>query len=122
MVVKSRNKPAMFKDGYAAVCSYNRSSSTFSAVKNARAMSDLTQIGKLAFDEMSRRQQDIDFAESEDRSLSYKIRTRLQPDLCREEYCIVINGYLYDVITIDTDRAAELAFWYLEEVRELDEG
>lgn len=121
MVIKTKARPAMFKDGYAIICRYDRSTSTFAAAKNARTMADLLEIGKLAFDEMSRRQQDIDFAESAERSLSYKIRTRLQPDLCREEHCIVINRILYDIITIDTDRAAELAYWYLEEVRELEE-
>ena len=120
MVIKTKARPAMFRDGYAVICRYDRPTSTFAAAKNARTMEDLQKVGKLAFDEMSRRQQDIDFAESADRSLSYKIRTRLQPDLCREEYCVVINGILYDVITIDTDRAAELAYWYLEEVRELE--
>ena len=120
MIIKTKGKPAMFKDGYAVICRYDRTKSAFGAAKNARTMEDLLVKGKLAFDEMSRRQQDIDFAESDERSLSYKIRTRLQPDLCREEYCVVINGILYDVITIDTDRAAELAYWYLEEVRELE--
>lgn len=121
MIIKTKGKPAMFKDGYAKVCRYDRATSTFGAAKNARSMNDLQKVGKLAFDEMARRQQDIDFAESDERSLSYKIRTRLQPDLCREEFCIVIGRILYDVITIDTDRAAELAYWYLEEVRELED-
>ena len=121
MIVKSKGKPAMFKDGYALICKYARSTSAFGAAKNARTMDDLLTKGKLAFDEMLRRQQDIDFAESDERSLSYKIRTRLVPDLCREEHCVVIDKVLYDIITIDTDRAAELAYWYLEEVRELED-
>lgn len=111
----------MFVDGYASIYKYNRKVSSFQAVKNATEMSDLILIGKLGFDETSKRQSDIEFAESVNRSLSLKIRTRLRREWCRQEYCLVINGYLYDVITIDEDRLNGLCFWYLEEVRQIAE-
>ena len=109
----------MFVDGYASICQYNRKSSSFQAVKNVTDKSDLILIGKLGFDETSKRQSDIEFAEAVNRSLSLKIRTRLHKDWCKQEYCLIINDYLYDVITIDEDRLNGLCFWYLEEVRQI---
>lgn len=96
-------------------------SSSFGARVNISGMDGLKFIVKLAFGESSRRTQDLEFAEQNGFSLTLKIRVPLRPEIDNE--CkAVINGFLYDVKYIDTDRAKQEMYAYLEGVRKLDEG
>lgn len=77
----------------------------------------MTFVCKLDFAELSKRQQDQEFAEQAGFALSLKIKTRNAPGV--DSKCkAVIGNMLYDISYMDKTRA-EL-FLYLEEVRKLD--
>lgn len=108
---------ARYNDGVANIYRDKSKRTEFGAKENARILDDLDFICKLDFEELSKRQQDQEFAEQNGFSLSMKIRTRLAPGL--ESKCkVVIGDTLYAVSYLDKTRTD--AFLYLEEVRKID--
>lgn len=89
----------------------------FSATKNVTSLDDMEYIVKLAYEEAAKREQDIDFANQNDFTLSLKVKTRLFKPV--DNKCMaVIDGYLYSVSHIDKNRSE---MWlYLQGVRSLD--
>ena len=88
----------------------------FSAKRNVQTLEDMEYIGKLAFEEASKREQDLEFAEQHDFTLSLKIKTRLVKNV--DNKCkAVIDGYLYDISYIDKSR--EEMWLYLQGVKEI---
>lgn len=114
-----RTKITNFNDGYIRVYEETVSKTKFGAKTNPKSTDNLNLIVKLAYTECSKRLQDMEFAEANSRSLSLKVKTRLYP--MRNDYKVVLNNVLYDIITIDTDRTKRVMYLYLEQVRELDE-
>lgn len=109
-------KFACYNDGMVSIYREKERRSNFSAKLNVKALDDMEFLAKLAFAEMSKRQQDIEFAESMQFSLSMKVKTRHAPGI--DNKCkAVIGGYLYDISYVDATRT-EL-FLYLEGVGEL---
>ena len=91
----------------------------FSAKRNVQTLDDMEYIVKLAFEEASKREQDIEFAQQHDFTLTLKIKTRL----CKavDNKCkAVIDGYLYDVAYTDTDRKKAEMWLYLQGVKPID--
>lgn len=111
------NNFARFNDGYAYVYKEKGRRNDFNAKENPRVVDDLDFVCKLAFEEMSKRQQDQEFANQQGFSLSMKIRTRYVSTV-NSKCKVVINGFLYDIADLDKTRT-EL-YLYLEEVRQLD--
>lgn len=108
---------ARFNDGVANIYRDIAKRSTFAAKENTRSLDDLEFVCKMDFEELSKRQQDQEFAEQNGFSLSMKIRTRLAPGI--DSKCkVVIGDTLYDVSYLDKTKTE--AFLYLEEVRKLD--
>lgn len=108
-----------FNDGVASFYKENAKRSNFSAKENARGLEDLTFICKLDFEEMSKRQQDQEFAQQNGHTLTLKIRTRLVPVV--DSSCkVVIGDTLYDIYDIDKSKKDFSLYLYLEEVRQLD--
>lgn len=108
---------ARYNDGVVRIYKDKSKSSTFGAKQNTRGLDDLDFVVKLDFEELSKRQQDQDFAEQNGFSLSMKIRTRLAPGLDSKNKA-VIGDTLYDISYLDKARTE--AFLYLEEVRKID--
>lgn len=91
--------------------------SSFSAKQNVSVLDDMEFIVKLAYEEVSKREQDQEFADQNDFSLSLKIKTRYTKNV--DNKCkAVINGWLYDVKY--TDKTKSEIYFYLEEVRRID--
>jgi len=107
-----------YNDGILYICKNISCKSDFGAVKNAKDVYDLSECLKLAFSEMSKRDEDLSFAESRGRSLSMKVKTRFVPYLNNHSKAIIENT-LYSIIKIDFDRAKSESFIYLEEERKL---
>lgn len=117
--MRNRNKFACYNDGVVSIYRDKSTRTNFGAKQNTRVLDDMDFIAKLDYEEMSKRQQDQDFAEQSGFSLSMKIHTRLIPNV--DSKCkAVIDGTLYDVSYIDKTRTD--IFLYLEEVRKLDSG
>lgn len=91
----------------------------FSAKKNVKDLADMEHIVKLAFEEVSKREQDIEFALQHDFTLSLKIKTPLYKGV--DNKCkAVIDGYLYDVSYLDSDRRKNEMWLYLQGVKPID--
>ena len=65
-----------YNDGVAVIYKQRKKKTDFSAQINPKSRDDLEKIVKLSYKELSVRNQDLDFAEKSDFSLSLKIMTR----------------------------------------------
>ena len=112
----AKRKIETFNDGVVSIYREKPRTTDFGAKRNARTLEDMDFVVRLAFEESSRREEDMEFAAKSGFSLTLKIRTRAVS--CVDNTCkAVIDGYLYDVQYIDKTRAD---MWlYLEGVRKL---
>lgn len=107
-------------DGFLKCYRDKKQQSDFNAPKNPKKYADMEFIAELAFEEMSKRDKDLSFAETLDRTLSLKVKTRLLEDVSKK--CkVTIGDKLYDVIYIDYSKKDDLMYFYLEEVRKIAE-
>lgn len=112
----NRPKFSRFNDGVVFVYREKRKESNFAAKENVSELDDMDFIAKLDYEESSKREQDLEYANANDFSLSLKIHTRLCTGV--DNKCkVVINGYLYDVAYVDKTRND---MWlYLEAIKEM---
>lgn len=112
----SKRKLNTYNDGVVRIYRDKPRSTDFNAKRNTRTIDDMVFVIRLDYEESSRREEDMEFAEKSGFSLSLKIRTRAVKGVdtdCKA----VIDGYLYDVRYTDKDRTD---MWlYLEGVRKL---
>lgn len=112
------NKPKFprYNDGVVSIYREKEKRSNFAAKENVSALDDMEFIAKLDFEESSKREQDLTFAEQSGFSLTLKIRTRYLPTV--DNKCkAVIDGYLYDIAYVDKSRAEMWLF--MEGVKKL---
>ena len=115
----SKLKLSKYNDGVVFIYREKERMTDFSAKKNVSILEDMDFVAKLDFGESSIRQQDLDFAEQNDFSLEYKIRTRYVNSI--DNKCkAVINNYLYDVSHVDKNR--EEMWIYLEGIKALGDN
>lgn len=117
MLNRSKKTPS-YSDGWLEICREKPDRvTTFGAQENVRSRDDLDAVCRLAFAQASRRQQDLDFAESRSFTLSMKLRTRrvegVDPD-CKA----VIGDTLFDICWVDPSKT-EL-YLYLQEAGRLE--
>jgi SPP1 family predicted phage head-tail adaptor len=110
-------KFSRYNDGVVFIYREKGKRSNFGAKENVSLLDDMDFIAKLDYEEASKREQDMEFAEQQGFSLSQKIKTRFMKRV--DNKCkAVIDGYLYDVSYIDKNR---VEMWlYLEGVKPLD--
>jgi SPP1 family predicted phage head-tail adaptor len=110
-------KFSRYNDGVVFIYREKGKRSNFGAKENVSLLDDMDFIAKLDYEEASKREQDMEFAEQQGFSLSQKIKTRFMERV--DNKCkAVIDGYLYDVSYIDKNR---VEMWlYLEGVKPLD--
>jgi hypothetical protein len=113
----SKTKLSTYNDGVVRIYREPPRTTDFGAKRNVVGLEDMELVVRLDFEEASRREQDLEFAEKSGFSLTLKIKTRAIPGV--DNKCkAVIDGYLYDIQYIDKTRAE---MWlYLEGVKELD--
>nr|AHF24084.1 hypothetical protein [uncultured bacterium Contig643] len=114
--IKSRFTP--YNDGILFVCQPESAQSSFNAVKNTTAKKDIKRIIQLNYVELNRRDRDFEFAESQGRTLSMKVKTRLY-SRANSNHMIMIGNRLYSIFDIDKDTRTEEMYLYLEEIRRL---
>jgi hypothetical protein len=112
----AKRKLSTYNDGVVHIYRERPRKTDFSAKRNVATLEDMDFIARLDYEEASRREEDLDFAERSGFSLTLKVRTRAVPGV--DNTCkAVIDGYLYDVRYIDKSRTE---MWlYLEGVRTL---
>ncbi len=108
-----------YNDGFLYVCTSRMTESDFNAVRNATQETELTKLLKLAYTELSKRDEDMDFAESQGRTLSLKVKTRFHP-LVNKMLMVLIEDTLYSIVKLDPDREKREMYFYLEEVRKIE--
>lgn len=113
----NKTKFSRYNDGVVKIYRPREKRSNFAAKENVSVLDDMDFIAKLDYEESSKREQDMQFAEQNDFSLSLKIRTRCLKSV--DNKCkAVINNYLYDVSYVDKNRTE---MWlYMEGVKSLD--
>ena len=107
-----------YNDGVLKICTGATGKSSFGAVKNALTFSDLQMKSKMAYQECSKRDEDMEFAESHGRTLSMKVKTRWNVVAKSTDY-VVIGTMLYSIVKLDFDRKKSEMYFYPEEEREL---
>ena len=113
----NKHKFSRYNDGVVSIYREKPRRTDFGAKQNVSVLDDLSFVVRLDYEESSRREQDNEFAQQMDFSLSLKIRTRFFREV--DNKCkAIINGYLYDVKYVDKSR--EEMWLYLEGVRALD--
>lgn len=106
-----------YNDGVVRIYREKERKTDFNARQNVSTLDNMTFIVRLDYQEMSKREQDLEFANQNGFSLSLKVKTRLVAGV--DNKCkAVIDGYLYDVSYIDKSRTE--MFLYLEGVKQLD--
>ena len=114
--MKRQKKFSQYNDGVVYIYREKERETDFSAKKNVEKKEDMDFIMKLAFEECSKREQDLEFASQNDFSLSLKIKTRLVNGV--DNKCkAVIDNYLYDVSYMDKNK--EEMWLYLEGIKEI---
>lgn len=103
-----------YNDGVVHIYREKERKTDFNAKKNVDTLENMDYIGKLAYEESAKREQDLDFAEQNGFSLTMKIRTRNVKGV--DNKCkAIIEDYLYDVSYIDKTRTE--MFLFLEGVK-----
>lgn len=115
-MLKAKHK--RYNDGVLWICEQPEQTSGFGAVRNQTRVSELTKLVKLSFHEMSKRDSDIEFAESIGRQLSVKVKT-IQHSAADASKGVLIGDMLYSIVKLDIDRRMHEMYLYLEEVRKL---
>lgn len=109
--------PTAYNDGVVSIYREKDRKTDFNAKRNVSSLEDMDFIVKLAYDECSKRTQDLEFAEQSGFQLSLKIRTRYMKAV-QAKHKAVIDGYLYEIAYMD--KAEQELYLYLEGVRALD--
>ena len=107
-----------YNDGVAHIYREKEKLTTdFTVKKNVNVLDDMDFIVKLAYEESTKREQDLEFANQQGFSLTAKIRTRYVKGV--DNKCkAVIDGILYDISYIDFNKTE---MWlYLEGVKKID--
>ena len=113
-----RPKFSNYNDGVLFICAPETDHNDFNAVKNPTRETDLDKLWKLDYAEMSRREQDLQFAEGQGRTLTLKVKTRLL-DPVNKLHQVLVGDMLYSIINADKDRQRQEMYLYLEEVRRI---
>ena len=106
-----------YNDGFVRIYREKERVTDFAAKKNVATLDDMDFVIRLDYEEMSKREQDLDFAEQSSFTLSLKVKTRYAPNV--DNKCkAVIDNYLYDIWYVDKTRT-EL-YLFMEGVKPLD--
>lgn len=87
--------------------------------KNVKSLDDLEYLGFQYFEEMGKRQEDVEFAQQKGKQLTLKIETPDNPNI-NSDMNVVVEDVIYSVIYYDRDRENRKLYLYLEEVRRID--
>ena len=105
-----------FNDGVLSVYEAVKKEVGFGAPRNTREKAELQKVVKLAYKESSKREKDLEFAQSRGRTLSLKVKTRIYKNIS-SVHKVMIEKTLYSIIHIDYDKRKREMYLYLEEER-----
>ena len=112
-----KRKLSTYNDGVVRIYRERPRKTEFGAKRNVSTVEDMDFVVRLDYEEASRREEDLEFAEKSGFSLTLKIKTRAVSGV--DNKCkAVIDGYLYDVRY--TDKTRTEMWLYMEGVKTLD--
>ena len=109
---------SVFNQGILYIAEISTQDTDFGAPTNATKVSDLETLVKLEYEEMSKRERDLEFAQASDHSLDLKVRTRFHSSASTDRQ-VLIGRTLYDIFQVDGNEFSGEMYLYLEKVREL---
>lgn len=112
----SNKKFSTFNDGIVAIYREKDKRTGFGAKQNVASLDDMIFVARLDYEECSKREQDLEFANQHSRTLSIKLKTRYVP-VVNNKCQAVIDGYLYDIWSVD--KAKTEMYLYMEGVKPL---
>ena len=107
-----------FNDGVALVGDI-KSDSTFRGPSNPTKIDDFDIKFSICFDEMSKREQDVEMIHALNNELNLKIKTPMC-NLIKPTSCLIINNFYYQIVHMDSSKQTDELYLYLQEVRELE--
>ena len=107
-----------YNDGVLYICKPPEEKSSFNAIKNQSEKKSIKKRLKLDYKEMTKRDQDMAFAESFGRTLNMKVKTPLNESIEATDE-ILIGDMLYSLIHIDFSREKKEMYLYMEEARKV---
>lgn len=107
-----------YNDGVAMVVKEKQIMNDFNAKLNLKSLDDFEIIARLFYSEQSKRNEDMLFAQSMGKKLTLKIKTPMLNNV-KNNYKVIIEKYVYDIIHIDFDKINRELYLYLEGVRAL---
>lgn len=114
--MKNKSRFSRYNDGVICIYREKDKSTDFGAKKNVNTLDDMDFIVRLDYEEMSKREQDLDVASQRGRTLSLKVKTRVIHDV--DNKCkAVVDNYLYDIWSDDKTKTE--MYLYLEGVKPL---
>lgn len=103
-----------YNDGVVFIYREKDKRTDFNAKKNTATLEDMDFVVKLDYEEMSKREQDLDFASQNSCTLSLKVKTRYVPNV-HNKLKAVVENYLYDIWYVDKTKTE--MYLYLEGVK-----
>lgn len=121
MVLKLKKpKIQQYNDGVVSIFKSKKHKSSFGSEINDNSLDDMDFVVKLDFEELSKREEDIEFAEMRNCELSMKIRCVACNSIDTSQKALIGN-VLYSIFKIDFDKSKHNVFIYLAEERHLKE-
>ena len=111
-----RTKTRVYNDGVAILCEERTKKTDFSAKINPKERKYLKEIARISYGNVSIREDDLSFAEREERTISMKIRITYCPYVNKKKY-MVIGGTLYFIYSMDISEDKTEMYVSLEETR-----
>ena len=114
-----RQKVKTYNDGVAVLCEAKKKETDFNAKINPKTKDDFEEITPIPFGNVSVREEDLDFAEREERTISMKIRVPYCPYVKKKKY-FMIGEILYFIYSTDVSKDKTEMYLSLEETRCLE--
>lgn len=118
-MIAAKSKFDRYIDGVVKICKRKDKKSDFGARHNVDTMDDLEVLEKLNYQEMSKRVEDITFANQEGFELTMKIKVRKIKNVTSENV-VVIDHSMHSIKYIDSDK--ENLYLYLQGERKIETG
>lgn len=107
-----------YRDGVVTIYTEKERKTDFSAKLNPKNTDHLEKVAKLNFGLMSKRNQDMEFANQSGFTLSIKVKVRKIKGITAK-HLAVIDGFLYAIKYVDSD--SKNLYLYMEGVRKIAE-
>lgn len=119
--MKFKSKFETYNDGVLFICTAVNPASNFNADENPLTRDDLKNLVKLDYAAVSKRERDLEFAQTVGSSLDLKVKTRRHASANTSKK-VLIGNVLYDIFQVDESVDGKEMYLYLQKARELQKN